>query len=63
MKVCHIPVLVIDSNSDEFSVQLFLCKLFQYYPWFKFFSLFQTQIIQLILKYQNNNKDQKKNLF
>ena len=40
--ICHIPDLVIYYYyRDEFSVQIFLCKLFQYYPWFRFFSLFQ----------------------
>ena len=28
---------------DEFSVQIFLCKLVQYYPWFTFFVCFKLK--------------------
>ena len=38
-------LIILIINSDEFSVQIVLCRLVQYYPWFKLFSLFQSQII------------------
>ena len=50
-------------HSQEFSVQIFFCKLFQYYLSFKFFTALCFKLKSYINIKIPNNKGQKKNLF